>query len=171
MLWAACSVCFFGFFWAGEITVPTKHGFNPRSHLTWSDVSVDNIREPACIKFHLRISKCNQLGRDVDVFIGRVNDPICPVVACSSYIALRGPRPGPFFQFEDGSPLTKACFVQLVKEVVSEMGLDAELSWIQIAVVLVIVCCLSSLSHPHTPPHSTLIPYCVPPDDGLGWYI
>ena len=127
VLWAACSVCSFGFFRAGEITVPTKHGFNPRSHLTWGDVSVDNIREPSCIKFHLRISKCEQLGRGVDVFIGRVNDPICPVVACSWYIALNGPRPGPFFWFEDGSPLTKACFVQLVKEVVSEMGLDAEL--------------------------------------------
>ena len=84
VIWAACSVCFFGFFQTGEITISTKHGFNPRSHLTWGNVRVDNIREPACIKFHLRILKCDRLGRGVDVFIGRVNDPICPVVACST---------------------------------------------------------------------------------------
>ena len=42
-------------------------------------------------------------------------------------MALRGPTPGPFFQQQDGKPLTKGSFVRQVKEVVTEAGLDAQL--------------------------------------------
>ena len=39
LLWAACSMCFFGFFRLGEITVPTKAAFDPTRHLAWGDIS------------------------------------------------------------------------------------------------------------------------------------
>ena len=48
MLWAAASACFFGFFRAGEITVPSASAFDPLVHLAWGDVAIIII----IIKFH-----------------------------------------------------------------------------------------------------------------------
>lgn len=43
LLWAAATVCFFGFFRAGEITVPSASAFDSTSHLAWGDVSSAQI--------------------------------------------------------------------------------------------------------------------------------
>ena len=127
MLWAACSLCFFGFFRAGEITVPSKTSFNPNHHLAWGDVSADCASKPSCIRVHLKVLKCDQFGKGVDVFLGVTGCPLCPVTACSAYIAVRGPTAGPFFIQMDGTPLSKGAFVQQVKALVSDVGLDASL--------------------------------------------
>ena len=47
MLWAAALSCFFGFFRAGEITVPSATAFDPAAHLAWGDVSSTTIRSSA----------------------------------------------------------------------------------------------------------------------------
>ena len=85
LLWAACSMCFFGFFRAGEITIPSKATL----HLAWGDVSVDSIHQPRLLKTHLKVSKCDQTGRGVDVFMGRTNNKLCPLSACLPYMAIR----------------------------------------------------------------------------------
>ena len=41
MLWAASTLCFFGFLQSGEITVPTESSFDEGAHLTFDDVTVD----------------------------------------------------------------------------------------------------------------------------------
>ena len=51
MLWAAALSCFFGFFRAGEITVPSATAFDPAAHLAWGDVSSDNNHHPSVIRF------------------------------------------------------------------------------------------------------------------------
>ena len=38
-------LCFFGFFWAGEITVPSQN-FDLKRHLGWGNVAVDNPIHP-----------------------------------------------------------------------------------------------------------------------------
>ena len=40
MIWAAALVGFFGFFRAGELTVPSVSAFNPAVHLAWGDVAI-----------------------------------------------------------------------------------------------------------------------------------
>ena len=40
LLWAISTVCFFGFFRAGELTVQNPTSFNPAVHLAWGDVSI-----------------------------------------------------------------------------------------------------------------------------------
>ena len=115
MFSAAASLCFYGFFRAGEITIPSTTAFDARVHLAWGDVAVDDATPPSSIRVHLKRSKCDQLGKGVDVFVGKSGDRSCPVAATLLYVRIRGPAVGPFFVREDGVPLTKAAFVGKVR--------------------------------------------------------
>ena len=79
MLWAAAVTCFFIFFRAGEITVPSAAAFDPSVHLAWGDVACDSLQHPSSIRVYLKRSKCDQFGRGVAVFLGRMADALCPV--------------------------------------------------------------------------------------------
>ena len=126
MPWAAVTLCFFGFFRAGEITVPTQEAFDARVHLCWGDVAIDDRVNPQVVRVHLRRSKTDQFGSGVDVVVGRTGDCLCPVAAVCAYIAHRGSRPGPFFRFGNGTPLTKSRFVQIVRTALGELGLPQD---------------------------------------------
>ena len=119
-LWAAASLCFFGFFRSGEITVPSIRGFNPAHHLAWGDVSADNKVKSTMLQIHLKKSKTDQLGRGMDVYVGRTG---CPVEAILAYIAVRGDSSGPFFKLGDQTPLTKAKFIARVRQALLALGL------------------------------------------------
>lgn len=125
LLKAAVTVCFFGFFRSGEITVPSVTGFNERIHLAWGDVATDNRTPPSILRVHLKKSKCDQLGKGVDVYMGRTGARVCPVTETLTYVELRGSMPGPFFRFRDGTPLTKAAFVTRVRLALGSLGLEA----------------------------------------------
>ena len=43
MLWAAMSLCFYGFLWAGEAVIPADDEFDSSQHLSYVDVAVDNV--------------------------------------------------------------------------------------------------------------------------------
>ena len=51
LLWAAASLCFFGFFRSGELLVTTESEFNSSIHLSWGDVAVNNQAAPTMLKF------------------------------------------------------------------------------------------------------------------------
>ena len=40
LMWAAAVVCFFGFFRAGEIKVPSASAYDPSANLSWGDVAI-----------------------------------------------------------------------------------------------------------------------------------
>ena len=122
MLWAAATLCFFGFFRSGEITVPSKTAFQPAQHLAWGDVAIDSRSAPQLIKVHLKRSKCDQLGKGVDIYVGRTNCPLCPVSAVVAYMANRGGTAGPFLVRTDGTPLTKPEFVAAVRKALTAIG-------------------------------------------------
>ena len=123
MLWAAAALCFHGFFRAGELTVPSIHGFDPKRHLAWGDIAVDNQKSPSVLRVHLKQSKTDQLGKGVGVFIGRTDTKICPVRAFLDYVSVRGCSQDSFFKFSDGVPLTKSKFTERVRSVLQELGL------------------------------------------------
>ncbi len=124
MLWAAACLCFFGFFRAGELTVPTEASYDPANHLSWGDVITDDIRNPTLLRVHLKKSKCDQVGKGVDVYIGRiVDDILCPVAAVLAFLAARGSAPGPLFCLPNQRPLTKARFVKGVRQALVGLGL------------------------------------------------
>ena len=124
MIQAAMLLCFFGFFRAGEITVPSVGGYDPAVHLSWGDVTTDHALNPTVIRVHLKRSKCDQLGRGVDVFVGRTGNDLCPVTAILRYTELRGNTAGPFFRFQDGQPLTKAKFTNKIRQSLHGIGVQ-----------------------------------------------
>ena len=62
---------FFGSFRAGEITIATLSPFDPKKHLAWGDVAIDNLASPKALR--VQQSKTDQLGKGEDVFIGRTD--------------------------------------------------------------------------------------------------
>ena len=58
-------LCFFGFFWAGEITVPSQNSFDLKRYLSWGNVAVDNSMHPTMLRV-----KLNFLQILIDVLIG-----------------------------------------------------------------------------------------------------
>ena len=125
MMWAAAAACFFGFFRAGELTVPTATAFDAAVHLAWGDVAVDEADPPAMVRVFLKRSKTDQFGRGVEVFLGATGDDICPVAAIRAYANRRGAIAGPFFRCVDGSPLTKARFVDGVRRALTLAGIPS----------------------------------------------
>ena len=122
MLWAAATVCFFGFFRAGEITTTGVTTFNPATDLAWGDVTIDNASSPQILQIYLKKSKTDQAGKGAHIYIGRTGGELCPVLATLTYMASRGPEPGPFFKFKDDTPLTKAKFSSSIREALLRIG-------------------------------------------------
>ena len=70
----------------------TISGFDSSRHLAWGDVAIDDLNNPQSLRVHLKHSKIDQLGKG----IGKTDCPLCPVTAVMTYMASRGPDPGPF---------------------------------------------------------------------------
>ena len=124
MLWAAASMCFFGFMRSGEITVPSAQAYDEGAHLTFSDVAVDSTSNPSALQIHLKASKTDPFRTGIDIYVGRTGCPLCPVTAVLRYMVMRGSQAGPFFRFADRSPLTRPKFVNRVKQALTQAGMD-----------------------------------------------
>lgn len=124
MLWAVCSLCFFGFFRSGELTIPAQGAFDQGAHLCFSDVTVDSAENPQVLKVRLKASKTDPFREGIDVFVGKTDNDLCPVAAVLRFMTLRGPGPGPLFAFRDGRPLTQPRLVTEVKTALKKAGVD-----------------------------------------------
>ena len=122
MLWAAFLVCFFGFLRSGEITIPDSSAYDPSVHLSFSDISIDNIAEPNIIRIRLKTSKTDPFRQGVDIHIGKTNQTLCPVTALLNYMVTRGNSPGLLFHFEDNAPLTKSKFTARFRQLLDQAG-------------------------------------------------
>jgi len=125
LLWAASTTNFFSFCRSGEITVQRENDYDPNTHLSFGDLRADHESRPNTISLLIKQSKTDQERKGVTVIIGKTGDDICPVSALLSYLALRGNRPGPLFQWEDGSPLSKPKFVKEVRAALTAAKLPA----------------------------------------------
>ena len=125
-VWAVSCVAFFGFFRLGELLLTSREAFNPRLHLAWGDVAVDDPGHPLMIQVHLKQSKTDQQGQGVDVVLGRTDRDLCPVSALLGYIAFRGDQPGPFFLSSTRVPFLKQEFITHFRAVLGALGLPSE---------------------------------------------
>lgn len=118
-------MCFCGFLRSGEITIPTEAAFDEATHLTFSDLAVDEVQAPKVLKVHLKASKTDPFRAGVDVYVGKTGTNLCPVGAMLDYLVVQGPGQGPLFRFSDGRPLTRGNFVVRVRQVLTEAGVDS----------------------------------------------
>ena len=81
MLWAAVTLCFFGFLRSGEVTVLSDSAFDPATHIMFEDINVDDTTNPTLLKLRLKASKTDQFRKGMDVVVGRTNNKVCPVAA------------------------------------------------------------------------------------------
>ena len=82
MLWAACCMAFFYFFRTGELTSHTADGWSPGHSVLVENLSVNSVHDLSIIKIHLRMSKTDQYGKGVNIYLGRTgSDILCPVLA------------------------------------------------------------------------------------------
>ena len=85
--WAAVTLCFFGFFRSGEVTVPLREAFDARVHLGWGEVAIDDRTNPQVVRVHLRRYKTDQFGEGIDIVVGRTGDTLCLVTAACALMA------------------------------------------------------------------------------------
>ena len=126
MVWAACCVCFFGFLRAGEIVVPSMSAYDPSVHLSFGDATLDSREAPTLAQVTIKASKTDSFRKGVAIYLGRMSNELCPVTAVATYLAARGGTPGPFFQFQNGRPLTRETFVAKTRQLLEGIGVKAK---------------------------------------------
>ena len=110
LIWAACCLAFFGFLLVSELTVPAQSQYDHSTHLSISDVSIDNKDHPQLLRIQIKQSKTDPFRQGVDIYLGRTGEGICPVRGILPYLAQCGSHPGPLFLFQDGRMLTRNLF-------------------------------------------------------------
>ena len=73
MLWAASSLCFFGFLCYGEVTMPSEGSFDPEVHLCFGDIRVDSHENPSMLQVVIKCSKTDPYRLGVTLYIGITN--------------------------------------------------------------------------------------------------
>ena len=119
MLSAAMLLAFFGFLRCGEFTAPaSKH------HLDGAECGDVKISlQPPSLPFFLKHSKTDPEKRGMTIHIGSATPPVCPVIAMITYFSLSPALPSdPLFKFQDGSPLHRARFVDIVRKLLVAVG-------------------------------------------------
>ena len=126
MLWAAATMCFFGFLRVGEMVIPSNK-YDPGHHLAHGDVTVNDSRDPQFVVVRIKASKTDPFRQGTSIYLGRTHSELCPVVAILGYMVQRGTGEGPFFTFEDGRWLTRERFVSEVRKALTELGYNCSL--------------------------------------------
>ena len=124
MIWAACSLAFSGFLRSSEFTVPSQSEYDPASHLSPSDVSLDNPLQPSLIYVTIKQSKTDPYRKGATICLARTASNLCPVLALLPYLVLRGSQPGPLFVMQDSAFLTRSKFTARLREILREAGID-----------------------------------------------
>ncbi len=116
MLWETACLCFFGCLRAGEALAPEKREFNPKVHLGWEDVELEDIRSPSKIRVRIKESKTDRLRQGTFVTLVRTDKPVCPVTTLLKFMVIRKAGPGSFFMNTERIGLTRRAFVDEVKK-------------------------------------------------------
>ena len=90
MLWASCSLCFFGVFWSGELTSPSESNYDPSENLCFQDIIFNNREKPSVLRVHLKTLKTDPFHVGVNVFVGKTGNDLCSVMAMVHYLSMRG---------------------------------------------------------------------------------
>ena len=91
MLWAAVTMCFFGFLCTGEVVIPTVSSIDPSVHLTVANVSMDGHSFPVYLAVRIKASKTDPFRlHGHDYLLRKDKLSHCTVAAVPSYLVKRG---------------------------------------------------------------------------------
>ena len=124
MHWAACLLAFFGFLRCSEFKIPSQNSYQESRHLSSGDISVDSHTNPTLLAVKIKVSKTDQFGTGVSLYLGRGQNDLCPLTAILQYLAFRPQRPGPLFVFYNNKPLTKQSFISHVHRALAAKGIN-----------------------------------------------
>ena len=79
LIWAASTLCFFGFMRVGELTALSASNYDPGVHSCMSDIAVDNLCSPSILNISITQSKTEPFRKGVCLAIGQTGTPLCPV--------------------------------------------------------------------------------------------
>ena len=71
LLWAACCMAFFGFLRCGEFTVPSQTDYDSDTHLSLTDIALDDKANPSVIQVTIKQSKRDPFRQGVDIYLGK----------------------------------------------------------------------------------------------------
>ena len=124
MLWAACSMGFFGFLRCGEFLLPDSTIYDPTLHLSLADIRLFQASPQWRFDVLIKGSKTDQLRTGTLIVLGATGAELCPVAALLDYLIIRGSTPGPLFHHPDGQPLRRQWFVTKVQQALSAAGVQ-----------------------------------------------
>lgn len=120
---AMCSLAFFACMRVGEFTRTTTQERGSLIQLHQLTQLVDANHRVISLKFTFLDFKHNYNQRPFSVVIYRRNT-FCPVQIILDYLSLRGSGPGPLFCLVDGSPVSRAIFIDKLSMAIRYCGLD-----------------------------------------------
>lgn len=120
---AMCSLAFFACMRVGEFTWTTTQERGSLIQLHQLTQLVDANHRVISLKFTFLDFKHNYNQRPFSVVIYRRNT-FCPVQIILDYLSLRGSGPGPLFCLVDGSPVSRAIFIDKLSMAIKYCGLD-----------------------------------------------
>lgn len=128
MLWAACTLAYFGFLRSAEFTVPSLAAFDPAVHLSAQDITVDSTEAPTCLQVHVKASKTDPFRQGCHVYIGVGSPSLCAVRSVLCYLARRGNTSGPIFILSNGQPLTRQLVTDRLRAILKSAGVTGNYS-------------------------------------------
>ena len=75
-----CCLCYFGFLWICEITVPLDSLIDPNKYLCVTDLAVDNRKSPKLLGVTIKWSKTDPFRKHIS-FLSRTSTDLCPLSA------------------------------------------------------------------------------------------
>ena len=102
--------------------------FDPSVDLPPADLQVDSSLNPQSCRVFIKCAKTDPFRRGCFIFIGRGSAPLCPVLALTNYLHLRGPGIGPLFIFQDGRPLLRALLSSFLQTTLQAVGILGKFS-------------------------------------------
>ena len=122
MLKAAMALAFFGFLRCAEFTAPPA-GFDPATHATRQDVTLDVTQGRIYIRFHIKQSKTDQFRQGHAVIIGSTTSQPCPVATLLAYFTVcPSDAADALFRDRSGRPLIRQALTEELRQILPLTG-------------------------------------------------
>ena len=127
MLWAAICTAFFGFLRISEFTY--ENGQSQQLHSTTLNdndiIFYPSLATATSVIINIKTSKTDPFRKGMQLILGATDAEICPVKALQIYFKIKNsPINSPLFSYQNGKPLSRKCFTEDVRNLLSIGGLD-----------------------------------------------